>query len=248
MLKTSSPLYKLTRTFLRIKFQTNKGERCGVVLTKDSFPWNGGLEEQEEGHSINFEVFGIWNHFLSICSVVRSSSENVIRSDGNTPSWSSDKKWRKVRKNDRKLTVSVPAAVTNSWRARTDNACSMTNTHCDRSGGMFLSAMFSRKQCLLPNPSAAKQTRSPVAVHERHTMSSWNALDVSLFHQGEMEGNIYGSQEWNIILLRATFRFRHFSQLIPCFDVDQFDFRTSSSNICLMRSSDHPNVTVGDCV
>ena len=35
-----------------------------------------------------------------------------------------------------------------------------------------LSAMFSRKQCRLPKPSAARQTRSPVAVHERHTMSS----------------------------------------------------------------------------
>lgn len=37
-----------------------------------------------------------------------------------------------------------------------------------------LSAIFSRKQWRLPNPSAAKQTRSPVAVHERHTMSSYN--------------------------------------------------------------------------
>lgn len=71
------------------------------------------------------------------------------------------------------LTVSEPAAVTNSWRARTDNACSITKTHCDKSGGIFLSAIFSRKQCRLPNPSAAKQTRSPVAVHDRHTMSSY---------------------------------------------------------------------------
>lgn len=71
------------------------------------------------------------------------------------------------------LTVSEPAAVTNSWRARTDNACSITKTHCDKSGGIFLSAIFSRKQCRLPNPSAAKQTRSPVAVHDKHTMSSY---------------------------------------------------------------------------
>lgn len=72
------------------------------------------------------------------------------------------------------LTVSVPAAVTNSCRALTDRACSMTNTHCDRSGGMFLSAIFSRKQCRLPKPSAAKHTRSPVAVQDRHTISSCN--------------------------------------------------------------------------
>lgn len=38
---------------------------------------------------------------------------------------------------------------------------------------MFLSAMFSKKQWRFPNPSAARQTLSPVAVHERHTMSSW---------------------------------------------------------------------------
>lgn len=69
-------------------------------------------------------------------------------------------------------TVSEPAAVTNSCKARTESACSITNTHCDKSGGMFLSAMFSRKQCRLPKPSAAKHTRSPVAVDERHTMSS----------------------------------------------------------------------------
>jgi hypothetical protein len=39
-------------------------------------------------------------------------------------------------------------------------------------GRVTLSAMFSRKQCRFPNPSAAKQTLSPVAVHERHTLSS----------------------------------------------------------------------------
>lgn len=71
-----------------------------------------------------------------------------------------------------KHTDSEPAAVTNSCNARTDSACSMTNTHCDRSGGIFLSAIFSRKQCRLPKPSAANMTRSPVAVHDRHTMSS----------------------------------------------------------------------------
>lgn len=37
-----------------------------------------------------------------------------------------------------------------------------------------LSAMFSRKQCRLPKPSAARHTLSPVAVQERHTMSSCN--------------------------------------------------------------------------
>lgn len=71
-----------------------------------------------------------------------------------------------------KLTDSDPAAVTNSCKARTDNACSITNTHCDKSGGIFLSAIFSRKQWRLPNPSAANITRSPVAVHDRHTISS----------------------------------------------------------------------------
>lgn len=35
------------------------------------------------------------------------------------------------------LTVSLPAAVTNSCNARTDSACSITNTHCDKSGGIF---------------------------------------------------------------------------------------------------------------
>lgn len=35
------------------------------------------------------------------------------------------------------VTVSEPAAVTNSCRALTERACSITNTHCDRSGGMF---------------------------------------------------------------------------------------------------------------
>lgn len=74
-----------------------------------------------------------------------------------------------------KLTVSEPAAVTNSCKARTDSACSITKTHCDKSGGMFLSAIFSRKQCRLPNPSAARHTRSPVAVQDRHTMSSCNS-------------------------------------------------------------------------
>jgi len=29
------------------------------------------------------------------------------------------------------------AAVTSSCKALTDNACSMTNTHCDKSGGIF---------------------------------------------------------------------------------------------------------------
>lgn len=81
-------------------------------------------------------------------------------------------KKKRERDGETKLTVSEPAAVTNSCKARTESACSMTKTHCERSGGIFLSAMFSKKQCRLPNPSAAKQTRSPVAVHERHTMSS----------------------------------------------------------------------------
>lgn len=35
------------------------------------------------------------------------------------------------------LTVSEPAAVTSSCKALTDRACSITNTHCDKSGGMF---------------------------------------------------------------------------------------------------------------
>jgi len=70
------------------------------------------------------------------------------------------------------LTVSDPAAVTSSCRALTDRACSMTKTHWERSGGTFLSAIFSRKQCRLPNPSAARQTRSPVAVQESVTISS----------------------------------------------------------------------------
>lgn len=35
------------------------------------------------------------------------------------------------------LTSSEPAAVTNSWSALTDKACSMTNTHVDKSGGIF---------------------------------------------------------------------------------------------------------------
>lgn len=34
-------------------------------------------------------------------------------------------------------TSSLPAAVTNSCKARTDRACSMTKTHWDRSGGIF---------------------------------------------------------------------------------------------------------------
>ena len=61
----------------------------------------------------------------------------------------------------------------------------MTNTHCDRSGGMFLSAIFSRKQCRLPKPSAAKHTLSPVAVHDRHTMSSCGTKDVWLMMSQE---------------------------------------------------------------
>lgn len=35
------------------------------------------------------------------------------------------------------FTSSDPAAVTSSCRARTERACSMTNTHVDKSGGMF---------------------------------------------------------------------------------------------------------------
>jgi hypothetical protein len=42
--------------------------------------------------------------------------------------------WKSSR---HELTVSEPAAVTSSCKARTDKACSITNTHCDRSGGMF---------------------------------------------------------------------------------------------------------------
>lgn len=80
----------------------------------------------------------------------------------------------KIQKLSFKLTDSDAAAVTSSCKALTDNACSITKTHCERSGGMFLSAMFSRKQCLLPKPSAARHTLSPVAVHERQTMSSYN--------------------------------------------------------------------------
>ena len=36
-----------------------------------------------------------------------------------------------------------------------------------------LSAILSRKHCLFPNPSADRQTLSPVPVQDRHTMSSW---------------------------------------------------------------------------
>lgn len=84
--------------------------------------------------------------------------------------------WMILRLNKavEQLTDSDAAAVTSSCKALTDNACSITKTHCERSGGIFLSAMFSRKQCLFPKPSAAKQTLSPVAVHDRQTMSSWN--------------------------------------------------------------------------
>jgi len=100
------------------------------------------------------------------------------------------------------LTVSDPAAVTNSCKARTDSACSMTNTHCDRSGGTFLSAMFSRKQCRLPNPSAAKQTRSPVAVQESVTMSSYNGIRNSMALNGVRNCisyfyNLYGKNSIN---------------------------------------------------
>lgn len=112
-------------------------------------------------------------------------------------------------------TDSDPAAVTNSCKARTDSACSMTNVHCERSGGTFLSAMFSRKQCRFPNPSAARHTRSPVAVHDRHTMSSCNTaaeIDKLNFHSDPFSTiNItYRPQEWNIILLRSSAIFGHY--------------------------------------
>jgi hypothetical protein len=35
------------------------------------------------------------------------------------------------------LTDSDEAAVTSSCKARTERACSMTKTHCDKSGGAF---------------------------------------------------------------------------------------------------------------
>ena len=40
--------------------------------------------------------------------------------------------------------------------------------------GLTLSAMLSRKHCRLPKPSAERQTRSPVPVQDRHTISSCN--------------------------------------------------------------------------
>ena len=39
-----------------------------------------------------------------------------------------------------------------------------------------LSAILSRKHCLFPNPSADRQTLSPVPVQDRHTMSSWQNI------------------------------------------------------------------------
>lgn len=114
-----------------------------------------------------------------------------------------------------RLTDSDPAAVTNSCRARTESACSMTNVHCERSGGTFLSAMFSRKQCRLPNPSAARHTRSPVAVHERHTMSSCkNRIFIKTLNPHPILTiffhHPYRAQEWNIILLRSSAIFGHY--------------------------------------
>ena len=43
---------------------------------------------------------------------------------------------------------------------------------------LTLSVIPSRKHCLFPNPSAAKQTLSPVPVHERHTISSYNFQNI----------------------------------------------------------------------
>lgn len=105
-----------------------------------------------------------WNG--SIHWIIRSNSKNQSTHQHWANAMSS------VNKRSSALTDSLPAAVTSSCSARTDSACSITNTHWDRSGGTFLSAMFSKKQWRFPKPSAARQTRSPVAVHERHTMSS----------------------------------------------------------------------------
>ena len=93
------------------------------------------------------------------------------------------------------LTASASLEEMISCRARTERACSITNTHWERSGGTFwnskivnfellqcftsaltLSTMLSRKHCLFPNPSAERQTLSPVPVQERHTMSSWRGI------------------------------------------------------------------------
>ena len=37
----------------------------------------------------------------------------------------------------------------------------------------YLSVIASRKHCLFPNPSAERQTLSPVPVHDKATISSW---------------------------------------------------------------------------
>jgi len=36
------------------------------------------------------------------------------------------------------------AAVTSSCKALTDNACSMTKTHCDKSGGIFYKKLWKK--------------------------------------------------------------------------------------------------------
>lgn len=123
----------------------------------------------------------------------------------------------------------------------------MTKTHCDKSGGIFLSAIFSKKQWRLPKPSAARQTRSPVAVHDRQTMSSFivythkskheivgprihahmKSITVNIRYRRiewrlfECSVNTYRPQKWYIILLGTSFGFSHhlFRQRFTRFDL-----------------------------
>ena len=68
------------------------------------------------------------------------------------------------------VTVSEPAAVTNSCKARTERACSITNTHCDRSGGMFCKQRKQKHATFSLSPSP------PLLYFVSSTGNNWAAV------------------------------------------------------------------------
>lgn len=85
------------------------------------------------------------------------------------------------------VTVSEPAAVTNSCKARTERACSITNTHCDRSGGMFCNCKQKRATFSLSARFILKVVRVKnwAAIHTLNTLpyprySRGNSVDYQI--------------------------------------------------------------------
>lgn len=116
-------------------------KKCTCVLMQNVFDYL---------LSLCVYLLSVCVYLLSFCVYLHTSVEIIllkILNEWNSMNDQVNIKWMilykfKVEHFENQLTVSFPAAVTNSCKALTERACSITKTHCDKSGGIFWKKIF----------------------------------------------------------------------------------------------------------